>query len=300
MIKKLSLYTIAFLATIVIFSSCKKDDQTVQQIDATKLTAYFAKNNIKATPDSANTGYYYVLNQPVGSTAATYKGSDSVRYSINLTGLSTGTVYTTTPSLRNEGQRVGSTFGFYGKAIPAISSVLQKLQPGGSTQIYLPSNLAFGKNGFPTAGIPSNEVMVVTVTTYKESQKALDEAHIKSYLTANSIVAVRADSGIYVQTITAGTGPEVIDQYSLVNFTYTLKTFDNSINESSTLISSPKSLIPGFKIIMPKFSKGTKVRMFIPSWLGYGNAATSSANGAPSIPANSCLDYTIEITAVTN
>lgn len=296
MIKKLSLYTFALLATIVIFSSCKKDYQTVQTMDETTLTDFFKKNNINAIPDDAKTGYYYVLNQPAGTAAEPYKLTDSVRYSITLTGFSTGTAYETTAALRNEGQRVGSPFGFYGKVIPAISEVLNKLQPGGSTKIYLPSYLAFGKNGFPTVNIPSNEIMVVSITTYKESQKDLDDAHLNAYFRANAITAVKDPSGVYLQTITAGTGTDPITLISLVNFSYTLKTLDGGVNEASTMTVAPKGLIPAFRIMMPKFTKGSKVRMFIPSFLGYGSAATA---GTPPIPANSCLDYTVEILAVT-
>ncbi|WP_316842192.1 FKBP-type peptidyl-prolyl cis-trans isomerase [Pedobacter gandavensis] len=297
MIKKLSLYTVALLATIVIFSSCKKEYETIQMLDETKLSEYFAKNNITAIPDSAKTGYYYVLNQPAGSTDAPYKRTDSVRYQINVTGLSTGTVYTSTNATRNEGQRVGSAFGFYNKGIPAIADVLRKLQPGGTTKIYLPSYLAFGKNGIPTAGIPSNEIMIITVTTFKEAQKVLDDKHITAYLTANGITAVKDESGIYLQTITAGTGTDLINLNSLVNFSYTMKTLDAVVTQESTITVLPKTLIPAFRIMLPKFTKGSKVRMFIPSVLAYGNAASTAGS---TIPANSCLDYSVEILAVTN
>ncbi|WP_316823287.1 FKBP-type peptidyl-prolyl cis-trans isomerase [Pedobacter gandavensis] len=298
MIKKLSLYTVALLATIVIFSSCKKDYETIQTLDETKLTEYFAKNNITAIPDSAKTGYFYVLNQPAGSTDPVYKLTDSVRYSIKIAGFSAGTVYAATPTTRNDGQRVGSAFGFYGKTIPAISNVLRKLQPGGTATIYLPSYLAFGKNGISAAGIPSNEILILTINSFKESQALLDDMHINAYLKANSLTAVKDPSGIYLQTITAGTGTDLINLNSLVNFSYSMKTLEGTNAQESTITVTPKSLITGFRIMLPKFTKGTKVRMFIPSVLAYGNAATTSGD---IIAANSCLDYTsIEILAVTN
>ncbi|WP_316746742.1 FKBP-type peptidyl-prolyl cis-trans isomerase [Pedobacter gandavensis] len=301
MIKKLSLYTFALLATIVIFSSCKKDYTTVQMMDENILTDFFKKNNINAIPDSAKTGYYYVLNQPVAvpgdPVAEVYKLSDSVRYSITLTGFSNGIVYLSTPALRNEGQRVGTTFGFYGKGIPAISQVLNKLKPGGSTKIYLPSYLAFGKNGFPTANIPSNEIMVISITTYKESQKELDDVHLKAYIAANSFTDVIKDaSGIYYQILAPATGTDPITLISLVNFSYNLKTLDGGVTQDATTTFAPKDLIPAFRIMMPKFKKGNKVRMFLPSVLSYGNRAQDGTN---SFPANSCLDYTVEILAVT-
>lgn len=299
MIKKLSLYTVALLATIVIFSSCKKDYESVETLNENKLTEYFSKNNITAIPDSAKTGYYYVLNQPAGSTDPSYKLTDSVRYSIEVKGFSTGTNYASTSNTRNDGQRVGSAFGFYGKTIPAISNVIRKLQPGGTATIYLPSYLAFGKNGLPTVGIPSNEIIILTINSYKETQAVLDDMHINAYLTANSLTAVKDPSGIYIQTITAGTGTDIINLNSLVNFSYTMKTLDGAVSQESTGATfMPKALIPAFRIVLPKLTKGSKVRLFIPSVLAYGNAATTQGDV---IPANSCLDYSsVEILAVTN
>lgn len=297
MIKKLSLYTFALLATIVLFSSCKKEYETAQTIDDTKLEDFIKKNNIAAVQDSAKTGYWYVLNQPAASVAPAYKLTDSVRYSIEVSGFSTGVVYSSTSVTRNEGQRVGSGFSVLTLPVPAIAQVLNKLQPGGKTTIYLPSYLAFGKNGFTTYGVPSNEIIIINITTYKETQAALDDIHINAYLTANSIVATKDPSGVYLQTITAGTGSDVINLNSLVNFSYTLKTLDAAVNEESTITVAPKTLIPAFRIMLPKFTKDSKVRMLIPSVIGYGNSASS---GTTPIPSNSCLDYSLQVLAVTN
>ncbi|MBC8986019.1 FKBP-type peptidyl-prolyl cis-trans isomerase [Pedobacter sp. N36a] len=303
MIKKLSLYTIALLATIVIFSSCKKEYESVQTIDDTKLADYFAKNNINAIADSAKTGYFYVPTPPAGSTDANnYKLTDSVRYRITVAAFSNGAVFATTPTYRNEGQRVGSPFGFFSKSVPAISQVLKKLNPGASVKIYLPSYLAFGRNGLPSVGIASNEIIVVSITTYKEKQAVLDDALIQAYLKANSITnAVKdASSGIYLQTTTVGTGTEVINLNSLVNFSYVLKSLDGGLNQDASMTNMPKKLIPAFRIMLPKFTKGSKVRMFIPSGLAYGNALVSDSNGGESIPPNSNLDYSVEVLEVTN
>ena len=302
MIKKLSLYTIALLATIVIFSSCKKEYESAQTIDDTKLADYFAKNNIKAIADSAKTGYFYVPTQPAGSTdAKNYKRTDSVRYRITVESFSTGAVLATTPTYRNEGQRVGTPFGFFGKAFAAIPAVLQKLNPGGTVKIYLPSYLAFGRNGLPSANIGPNEIIVVNITTYEPTQAILDDGHILAYMAANSVTgAVKDPSGVYVLTTTVGTGTEPINLISLVNYSYSMHTFEGGLNQTNTLTSTPKGLIMGFRIMMPKFRKGTKVRMFVPSGLAYGNATISNP-GEETIPANSNLDYTsLEILEVTN
>lgn len=302
MIKKLSLYTIALLATIVIFSSCKKEYESVQSIDDTKLADYFAKNNINAIADSAKTGYFYVPTQPAGSTDANnYKLTDSVRYRITVQAFSNGAVFAATPTYRNEGQRVGTPFGFFSKSVPAITQVLKKLNPGASVKIYLPSYLAFGRNGLPSVGIASNEIIVVSITTYKEKQAVLDDTLIQAYLTANSITnAVKDPSGVYLQTTTAGTGTEVINLNSLVNFSYVLKSLDGGLNQDASMTAMPKKLIPAFRIMLPKFSKGSKVRMFIPSGLAYGNALVTDPNGGESIPPNSNLDYSVEVLEVTN
>lgn len=304
MIKKLSLYTFALLGAVVLFNSCKKEYESVKTQEDTKIANYLAQNKIDALPDSAKSGYFYTVTQPAdnGTPAAQYKDADSVRYNLVGKSMLNGTVYGSSPLIRNLGMPVGYTGmavkggGFMGLSFAAISEVMKKLRPGGTARIFVPSYLAFGKNGYPAAKIPSNEVIELDITTYSESQSVLDQQHILSFLTANSLTALKDESGIHYIVTTQGTGTDPINLNTDVEIKYTLKMLDGTIADSGQFTSVPKSLVMGMQKMLVKFTKGAKFRLFIPSVLGYGN--TSNTTG--SIPANSVLDFDVEIINVTN
>lgn len=304
MIKKLSLYTFALLGAVVLLSSCKKEYESVQTQDDAKIADYLAKNNIVALPDPAKSGYFYVVTQPAdgGTPAAEYKDVDSVRYNIVGKSMINGTVYGSSALIRNLGMPVGYTGmaakggGFMGLPVPAISDVIKKLRPGGSARIFLPSYLAFGKNGYPAAKIPSNEVIEFNISTYSEKQAVLDQQHIVSFLTANTLTALKDESGVHYIVTTQGTGTDPININTDVEIKYTLKMLDGTTADSGQFTSAPKSLVVGMEKMLVKFTKGAKFRLFIPSVLGYGNATNSTG----SIPANSVLDFDVEIINVTN
>lgn len=301
MIKKLTTYTFALLTAAVLFSSCKKDYDTVQMIDDPKISDFLSKNNITAVADSAKTGYYYALNNPTANTP-TYKDTDSVRYSIVVKSMLNGTVYSSTPVIYNLGTFVGYTGGIAGRAVPAIPAVLKKLKPGGTARIFLPSYLAFGKNGYPALKIPSNEILEVALTTYSDKQAVLDDQHIRDFLTANSLTGFTKDlaTGVYYLVTEAGTGTDPITLQSEISVNYTFNQLDATLVEQS---SEPTKFTLGGTVkgwqVLSNFKKGTKVRIIIPSVMGYGNSALDLGNGS-SLPANSCMDYTIEIVDVTN
>lgn len=304
MIKKLSLYTFALLGAVVLLSSCKKEYESVQTQDDAKIADYLAKNNIVALPDPAKSGYFYVLTQPAdgGTPAPEYKDADSVRYNLVGKSMINGTVYGSSPLTRNLGMPVGYTGmavqggGFMGLPVPSISDVIKKLRPGGSARIFLPSYLAFGKNGFPGAKIPSNEVIELNISTYSEKQAALDQQHILSFLTANSLTALKDESGVHYIVTTSGTGTDPINVNTDVEIKYTLKMLDGTTADSGQFTAAPKTLVVGMTKMLLKFTKGAKFRLFIPSVLGYGNVTNQSG----SIPANSVLDFDVEIVNVTN
>lgn len=305
MIKKLSLYTFAFLVAVVLFNSCKKESQSVQSLDDGKLADYLNKNNIQALPDPAKTGYFYVLTQPAVSDQPSYKTTDSVRYNLSGKSMLNGTVYWSSSLIRNLGMPAAyvgdareTNGGFMGINVPAITAVLTQLKPGGSARIFLPSYLAFGKNGFPTANIPSNEIIELNITTYAEKQAVLDEQHIQTFITANALKnVIRDESGVHYIVTDAGTGTDPITYSSDVNMKYTLKMLDGTTAETGQFTAAPKILVPGMGKILVKFKKGAKLRILIPSVLGYGNA--NNGSGSSGIPANSVLDYDTEIVDVT-
>jgi FKBP-type peptidyl-prolyl cis-trans isomerase FkpA len=287
MLKKFTTYSFAFIGLIVLFSSCKKEYESIQSMDERLIQDYLTKNNLSYTKDPS--GFYYKITDPgVGNLL---KNSDSVLYNYDLKNF-TGNVYSTTTAGSNEGTYVGLVN-------PAsYRGVLTKVARGGKFSIILPSYLAFGKNG--SGSIPSNEILVSDISTYAESsQAALDDSRIKAFLTSKSLLAsaTRDPSGIYYIISAPGAGNETISSASTLTGNYTGRLLNETVFDSSTAGTysfSFSSVIPGWGKVLSKIRLGGKIRIFIPSALAYGTAASTA------IPANSVLDFDIEITKVAN
>ncbi len=125
-------------------------------------------------------------------------------------------------------------------------------------------------------------------------QAATDDAAIQAYIKANNITATKDPSGLYYQVITPGTG-SYPNMNSLITGSYTGKLLNGTVFQSGPISSSPLSgFIQGWQIGIPHINTGGRILLLIPSALGYGN----TANG--SIPANSVLIFTIDLTGFSN
>jgi FKBP-type peptidyl-prolyl cis-trans isomerase FkpA len=295
MIKKLSSYTFALLGLILLFSACKKEYESIQNTDDAKLQQYISSNHLQVTKDS--TGFYYQTITPgIGDN---FTDKDSVLYNVVVKSVTNGTEYYNTAAYSaNFGTLVGYTGTFVTQSIPAIRTAILATKPGGTTIVLLPSYLAFGKNGLKNINVPSNEPVQLTITTYREkSQSALDNRIIQEFITRNSLTAMKDSSGVYYNISVAGTGSDVINKSSTIKAKYTGRLLSGTVFDSSTdgtFTTLVSGVIPGWGKVLPKLTKGSKVRMFIPSRLGYGTAANGS------IPANSVLDFDLEVDSVGN
>jgi len=108
----------------------------------------------------------------------------------------------------------------------------------------------------------------------------------------------RDGSGVYYSVSAAGTRPDSTTNFSTITTTYTGRLIDGTVFDSNTDVSfslSPGSVIDGWtKTIPGKIGVGGKMRMLIPSGLGY------KTTGSGTISPNSILDFDIEITARKN
>jgi FKBP-type peptidyl-prolyl cis-trans isomerase FkpA len=300
MLKKLSGYTLALIGLNILFSSCQKDYESIQSVDAKKITDYISKNNLSGLmkEDSLKSGYYYQILTP--GTGTNFKNTDSVLYNGVVQSLENGTVYLTTNTNGNLGTYVGYTNTLNGASIPAIRDVLAKLKPGGRARIILPSYLAFGKNGLDASNIPSNENIDLYINTYPEKvQWQLDDRLLQAFIATKGLSMIKDQSRVYYSISTPGSGTDIIYPTSTITAKYTVRYLDGTVLDSSTdgTFSSVLSslAVKGWEKILPgRITAGGKVRILIPSDLAYGTA------GSTTITANACLDFDIEITAVTN
>jgi FKBP-type peptidyl-prolyl cis-trans isomerase FkpA len=122
-------------------------------------------------------------------------------------------------------------------------------------------------------------------------QAAIDEAAIKAYIAADTIIhATRAPSGLYYQILKQGTG-EHPKATSTVTVNYTGKLLNGSKFDVGTGYTQVlNKLIPGWIIGIPYTSVGGRILLIIPSALGYGPSSPGAA-----IPANSVLVFTIDL-----
>lgn len=301
---KLGLLTLIVASTI--FSSCKKEYDSIQTVDDSAIAAYISKNKLTSmVADSLKTGFYYQVTNP--TTGSFFANKDSILYDVTIKSMNSGTQYLQSPTYSNLGTYVGYLNSFYQSSltvngtaptwnIPAFRTAALKLKPGGSARILLPSYLAFGRNG--AGSIPSNENLDITLTSYPYAKQwQFDDYKITNYLATKGLTATKDVSRVYYITTTAGTGVDVIDESSTLVIKYTGRFLDGTVFDSSTdgtFSTTLASVIVGWGKVIPKFTSGAKFRMFIPSDLAYGTS------GSGSVPPNAILDFDIEIVSVTN
>jgi FKBP-type peptidyl-prolyl cis-trans isomerase FkpA len=124
-----------------------------------------------------------------------------------------------------------------------------------------------------------------------EAQLQKDEELIKSYLTANDIVAERHPSGVYYVISEPGEGTVNYTSSTSVEVTYTLRVLGGQLIPQTTepISFTLGGVILGWRIGIPLIRKGGKIRLFVPSGYAYGSRPQGS------IPANSILDFEIDL-----
>lgn len=129
-------------------------------------------------------------------------------------------------------------------------------------------------------------------------QLEIDDAIIAKFLIDSNVTAIKHSSGLYYQIIKVGDSDVVYTPESEIKAKFRAKLLLDSVLYDKSIDSSFKFTLPGF---MPGWQTGVqlskphgKIRLFIPSALGYQDRAVIS----PKIPANSILDITLEILSV--
>ena len=284
---KLSLF--ALLLATTIFSSCKKEYESIESVDDAAILAYLKKNNLSFDKDTK--GYYYKVTTP--GTGATIANQDSVYYSYTFKTLS-GQVLNQTSDLMIPGTFLGYTDRFTINSVSyvftPIREVLTKLKRGGKATLIMPSSMAFGRNGVSFLNIGSNENILVDLGIYAESKRhEIDEFEINKFVANNNLTLIKDPSRARYSITTPGTGTDVINVNSTIVANYTVRYLDGTVLQSSTdgtFTDVLSNLYKGWQLILPgKVTAGGKLRLIIPADL---------ANGV------SPLDFDIEIVKVTN
>jgi len=123
---------------------------------------------------------------------------------------------------------------------------------------------------------------------YKNDSSATQRALMVAYCNNNGITYTIHPSGILYQIITPGDTAKP-NLCTSLTMTYTGKLMTGIQFDKGTITYALKDLIVGWQIAVPLIGKGGKIKMVIPSSLGYG----PNANGT--IPANSPLYFEMNI-----
>ena|SRR5438309_7446111 len=120
-------------------------------------------------------------------------------------------------------------------------------------------------------------------------------AAVQSYLTSNNITATQHCSGLFYAIDQEGSGKRP-NGCSTVSVNYVGKLTNGTVFDQ-TAAGQPAQfglgdVITGFTNGIIQLKAGSKVRLYIPPSLGYGNKQVGS------IPANSILIFTLELVSV--
>jgi FKBP-type peptidyl-prolyl cis-trans isomerase FkpA len=129
-----------------------------------------------------------------------------------------------------------------------------------------------------------------------EEQARIDKAIILKYISDNSLVADSSSTGLYYIISDTGSVQHPHDS-SLISIYYKGFLTDGTLFDQNGA-GQPVSfflykLIQGWREGIPKIGKNGKIKLLIPSALGYGTQETPT--NLATIPANSVLIFDIEL-----
>jgi FKBP-type peptidyl-prolyl cis-trans isomerase FkpA len=271
------------------FDAAKQFEKEVAEIDS-----YLELANIPHIKDKSG---IRIVPTIIGSQLpAQYNSTINVDYK--------GTLFTT-DELFDEGNAKGPLNNFIG----GWQVAMMKLPVGSQVKLYIPSYYAYGPSG--SGKIPANATLVFDVkvnsavqgTVYK-SQFTYDTTAINNYVTSKGLTVTKDPTGIRYINQLEGTGatPTWFSTVKLKS-TFTLLTDDTKVvatydkepveNFSSFVVD----YVHGMQVALMKMKEGGKMRVIIPSGLGFG-IDNATDNGKVVIPANSNLIVDIELIEV--
>ncbi|MFI5158437.1 MAG: FKBP-type peptidyl-prolyl cis-trans isomerase [Sphingobacteriales bacterium] len=142
--------------------------------------------------------------------------------------------------------------------------------------------------------------------TFNDTRQAtIDDLKIQAYIKANKLDFIKDPSGIYYKIESTSTGPRPTAT-DTVRVSYTGSLLNGTVFQPISTSNLPlPGVIKGFQIGVPLigttgFAPFARIKLIIPSALGYGSASQTDGNGAVTIPANSVLYFTVDLLGIYN
>lgn len=280
------------------------------EIDQNAIINYLVENKVDA--ERTESGIYYTITKEGDGAHPTADDVVNVHYK----GMLLDTTQFDSSYDRNE------PIEFPLKdVIPGWTEGITLLKEGGAGTLYIPSGLAYGPNPRPGGKIKPNDPLIfdvellniVSMEEYvakqekqfrerieqfigpgKEKLGEKDDATLQAHIKKNKLDAQKTEDGIYYVVEETGSEekPNITNRVT-VHYTGKLldgTKFDSSVDRGTPATFSLQGVVPGWSFGIPKFGKGGKGQLLIPSYLAYGERGSGDK-----IPPNSCLVFDVEV-----
>lgn len=148
------------------------------------------------------------------------------------------------------------------------------------------------------ASCKKDDAMSCAYTAPTATAEAAEVAWLSNWLEANNVDAIQHGSGVFYTIHHQGNGsaPTVC---SSITVKYTGRLLGGSIFDFNLSVNGVKfvlgSLLKGWQHVLPLMHTGAVLRIYIPPSLGYGDQVQYDNYGNVLIPADSYLDFEIEL-----
>lgn len=129
----------------------------------------------------------------------------------------------------------------------------------------------------------------------REAQLKTDTEIIQKFIVDQKLTEVKESDGLFYQVIKEGTGTEMIKLTDILTVNYQGRLLDGTVFDETKdgAIELPlNQVIEGWQKGIPLVKEGGQIRLLIPSPMAYTNRKIGI------IPANSPLDFTVDIVKV--
>jgi FKBP-type peptidyl-prolyl cis-trans isomerase len=254
---------VLLLSLVFMFLSCSDDELSVEEqfaIDEKLIQDYLKANNLTAekTPD----GLYYIIENPGGVEKPQITSTVVLNFdSYFLDGTDFRAANNASITLFNE--------------IQGLQKGIPKFGRGGKGKILIPSKFGLGTASVEgrTNAVLIFDIEVIDFDLTAEEQFAVDTKLIEDYLIANNLTAEKTPEGIFYIIENEGSAekPKITNT---VLATYKGYFLDGVVFDSGSNVSFPlANVIQGWQKGIPKFGRGGKGKLFIPSKFAYGKSS---------------------------
>ncbi|ARV06436.1 hypothetical protein BTO04_06870 [Polaribacter sp. SA4-10] len=270
---------ITLIFTLLLFVSCSIENEPsfTPQTEA-DILQYIEDNNLTAT--KTDSGLYYVINNEGTGTRPTENSVVNITYEGYFLD---GTIF--------EQSESGAILELT-EVINGLKEGLQLFKEGGDGILLIPSDLAYGANGYNS--IPGGAVLVLNIKLTEGDYAAQNEIDILKYIEDNNLSATKTDSGLYYIINNEGTGtrPTNMNNVTVAYKGYFLDgtVFDES--SSNGVAFGLNQVIKGWTEGIQLFKEGGDGVLLIPYQLGYG------VYGSSSIPGCEVLAFDVKLISV--